>query len=62
LNAYNWILTNDVYYAQHLNPWDGGVFILMFAEHLSRGLPLNFPQNYIGKFRKQLGIELTNKE
>jgi len=33
----------------------------MFAEHLSRGLPLKFAQNYMGKFREKIGIEFTDK-
>jgi len=46
---------------QQTNPWDGGVFVLMFAERLSRGLPLEFSQNYMEKFRKQIGIGFADK-
>jgi len=61
-NANGWILTNEVNCPQQTNTWDCGVFVLMFAEHLSRGSPLNFSQSDMDRFRKQISIEVTNKQ
>jgi sentrin-specific protease 1 len=61
-NASGWMLINEVNCPQQTNLWDCGVFVLMFAEHLSRGSPLNFSQSDMGRFRKQICIEVTNKQ
>jgi len=62
LNANDWRLINEVNCPQQTNIWDCGVFVLMFAEHLSRGAPLNFTQRDMGKFRKQICIEFVIKK
>lgn len=62
LDANLWRLTNEVNCPQQTNGWDCGVFVLMFAEHLARGSPLNFTQRDMGKFRKQICIEFVFKK
>lgn len=45
---------------QQLYQYDCGVFLCMFAEYLSRNVPLNFSQSDIMHFRKQLHLEIMN--
>lgn len=53
-----WLLVNEKKCPQQTNVWDCGVFICMFAEHLSRNVPLNFTQDDMEDLRKQLYSEL----
>ncbi|XP_060880475.1 uncharacterized protein LOC132952259 [Metopolophium dirhodum] len=57
-----WLLTNVKNCPRQTNNWDCGVFVCMYAENLSRGAPLNFSQQHMGKFRRQIALEIKRKK
>lgn len=57
-----WLLMNVKNCPQQMNHWDCGVFVCMYAEYLSRGAPLNFTQQHMEKFRKQIALEIKKKK
>jgi len=56
---YTMVKPEDV--PQQVGDFDCGIFLCMFAEHISRGQPFNFSQEDIPYWRKRIGWELVNK-
>jgi len=57
-----WLLMNVKNCPRQMNHWDCGVFVCMYAEYLSRDAPLNFSQQHMGKFRRQIALEIKRKK
>jgi len=57
-----WLLMNVRNCPQQQNYWDCGVFVCMYAEYLSRNVPLNFSQRNMDKFRRQITLEIKKKK
>lgn len=57
-----WSLMNMKTCPKQLNDWDCGVFVCTFAEHLARGVPLDFSQKDMDKFRKQIVLEINKNK
>lgn len=59
---YGWILANMKNCPKQHNVSDCGVFVCMYAEHLSRNAPLKFTQKDMPMFRKQIMLEIKKKQ
>ncbi|XP_029344967.1 uncharacterized protein LOC100573040 [Acyrthosiphon pisum] len=61
-NPKGWLLMNVKNCPQQLNTWDCGVFVCLFAEHLSKSIPLHFSQDHIGTFRRRIELEIKKEK